>query len=178
MFCEGVNIFVFKALKKCYITFFNVTIKDICRLFSISKNKSIKLKSFIMRKSVVVIALALGFSICNLNASNEMLTSEANEVIEKTVEVSPLCKAVAFGNLEEVNKLIKAGADVNAKSNGMMPIHYAAKYNRVEIIKALITAGSEIHKPCDQGYTALRHAKKSKAVDAEQFLMRFKRKTV
>ena len=131
-----------------------------------------------MKKSVVVFALALGFSISNLNASNEILTSKANESIVKTVEVSPLCKAVATGNLVEVNRLIKNGVDVNAKSNGMMPIHYAAKFNRVEIIKALITAGSEIHKPCDLGYTALRHAQKSKAIDAEMFLRRFKKKTV
>ena len=129
-----------------------------------------------MKKSVVVLALALGFSISNLNATNKNLTSNLNEVIEKPVEVSPLCKAVATGNIEEVNKLIKAGADVNEKSNGMMPIHYAAKFNRVEIIKVLITAGSKIHKPCDLGYTALRHAQKSKAVDAEQFLKRFKDK--
>jgi len=131
-----------------------------------------------MKKSVVVLALALGLSIPNLNASNKILTSNLNEVIIKTVEVSPLCKAVATGNLEEVNKLIKAGADVNAKSNGMMPIHYAAKYNRVEFIKVLITAGSEIHTPCDKGYTALRHAKKAKANNAAQFLKRFKKKTV
>ena len=129
-----------------------------------------------MKKSVVVLALALGFSISNLNATNKNLTSNLNEVIEKTVEVSPLCKAVATGNIEEVNKLIKAGADVNEKSNGMMPIHYAAKFNRVEIIKVLITAGSKIHKPCDLGYTALRHAQKTKAVEAEQFLKRFKDK--
>ena len=129
-----------------------------------------------MKKSVVVLALALGFSISNLNATNKSLTSNLNEVIEKTVEVSPLCKAVATGNIEEVNKLIKAGADVNEKSNGMMPIHYAAKFNRVEIIKVLITAGSKIHKPCDLGYTALRHAQKTKAVEAEQFLKRFKDK--
>jgi len=127
-----------------------------------------------MKKSVVVLALALGFSISNLNASNEILISNPEVETLKTVEVSPLCKAVATGNLSEVNKLIKAGVDVSVKSNGMMPIHYAAKYNRVEIIKALITAGSEIHKPCDKGYTALRHAKKSKAIDAENFLKRFK----
>jgi len=131
-----------------------------------------------MKKSAVVIALALGFSISNLNASNEILSSNPAVETLKSVEVSPLCKAVATGNLTEVNKLIKAGADVSAKSNGMMPIHYAAKYNRVEIIKALITAGSEIHKPCDHGYTALRHAKKANAIDAENFLKRFKNKNV
>ncbi|MGJ8548587.1 ankyrin repeat domain-containing protein [Winogradskyella wichelsiae] len=128
-----------------------------------------------MKKSVVLLALALGFSVSNLNASNGLLTSKTNEVIIKTVEVSALCKAVAMGNLEEVNGLIKNGADVNAKSNGMMPIHYAAKYNRVEIIKALITAGSEIHESCDKGITAVRYAEKSNAKDAEMFLKRFKK---
>jgi len=142
------------------------------------KTNQLNLKSFIMKKSVVVLALALGFSISNLNASNEILSSDVNEVIVKPVEVSPLCKAVATGNVEEVDKLIKAGADVNAKSNGMQPIHYAAKFNRVELIKVLITAGSEIHTPCDQGYTALRHAQKTHAVDAEQFLKRFKNKNL
>ncbi len=131
-----------------------------------------------MKKVAVVLALALGFSISNLNASNEILTSEVNEVTVKTVEVSPLCKAVATGNEEEVNRLIASGADVNAKSNGMQPIHYAAKYNRVDLIKVLITAGSEIHTPCDKGYTALRHAKKANAEDAEDFLKRFKNKNV
>ncbi|EPR74203.1 Ankyrin [Winogradskyella psychrotolerans RS-3] len=131
-----------------------------------------------MKKSVIVLALALGFTISNVNASNDILTSGLNEVIVKTVEVSPLCKAVATGDLDEVNKLIKAGVDVNAKSNGMMPIHYAAKYNRVEIIKALITAGSKIHQSCDMGYTAVRHAQKSNAKEAEMFLKRFKNKDV
>lgn len=130
-----------------------------------------------MKKSVVVLALALGFSISNLNATNTIFTSEVNDVIVKPVEISPLCMAVAKGDVEEVNRLIKNGADVNAKSNGMMPIHYAAKYNRVDLIKVLITAGSEIHEACDQGFTALRTAENAKAKDAAQFLKRFKKKT-
>ncbi|WP_299099171.1 ankyrin repeat domain-containing protein [uncultured Winogradskyella sp.] len=130
-----------------------------------------------MKKSVVVLALALGFSISNLNASNVALFSNVTDVIVQTVEVSPLCKAVATGNTEEVKKLIKNGVDVNAKSNGMMPIHYAAKYNRVDLIKVLITAGSEIHSTCDKGYSALTLAKKANAKEAALFLKRFKKKT-
>ncbi len=131
-----------------------------------------------MRKSAVILALALGFSFSNLNATNDILISNASDVTVKTVEVSPLCKAVATGNVEVVQTLIKQGADVNAKSRGMSPIHYAAKYNRVELIKILVTAGADVHKLCDKGYSALYHAKKSKAVDAAQFLKRFKKKTV
>jgi ankyrin repeat protein len=131
-----------------------------------------------MKKSVVVLALALGFSISSLNASNEIVTSDLNEIAVQTVEISPICTAVATGNTEEVKKLINNGVDVNAKSNGMMPIHYAAKYNRVEMIKVLITAGSKIHEPCDLGYTALRHAEKTNADDAALFLKRFKNKNI
>ncbi len=131
-----------------------------------------------MKKSVVVLALVLGFSISNLNASNFTSSSDLDDVVVQTVEISPLCKAVATGNTEEVKRLLKNGADVNAKSNGMMPIHYAAKFNRVEIIKVLITAGSDIHTSCDKGYSALKHAKKTNAKEAELFLKRFKKKTV
>lgn len=131
-----------------------------------------------MKKSVVVLALVLGFSISSLDATNEISTLVDNEVITKVVEVSPLCKAVATGNLDEVNKLIKAGAKVNVKSNGMLPIHYAAKFNRTEIIKVLITAGSEIHSTCDLGYTPLGHAEKANAKEAAQFLKRFKNTNV
>jgi len=129
-----------------------------------------------MKKTVVVLALALGFSITNLNASNDLITSIDSEVIVKTFEVSPLCKAVATGNIELTKTLIEQGADVNAKSNGMRPIHYAAKYNRVELIKILITAGADVHESCDLGYTALNHAELSKAKEAAQFLKRFKKK--
>jgi ankyrin repeat protein len=131
-----------------------------------------------MKKSAVVLALALGFSLSNLNATNNLLSSDVTESYEITVGVSPLCKAVATGNISEVNRLIKVGADLDVKSNGMLPIHYAAKYNRVEIIKVLITAGSKIHATCDLGYTALGHAKKAKAKETAQFLKRFKNKNV
>lgn len=129
-----------------------------------------------MKKSVAVLALALGFSISNLNATNEILSSDINDIIVQSVEISPLCKAVAKGNTDMVKMLIKNGVDVNTKSNGMMPIHYAAKYNRVELIKILITAGSKIHQPCDTGYTALGLAKKANAKEAALFLKRFKDK--
>ena len=131
-----------------------------------------------MKKTAFILALALGLSMSTVNATNDTSISEVNDVTFSVIEVSPLCKAVATGNTDLVKTLIDQGADVNAKSNGMGPIHYAAKYNRVEIIKLLITAGADVHKACDLGFTALNHAERSKANDAAQFLKRFKRKTV
>lgn len=131
-----------------------------------------------MKKTAVILALVLGFSIGNLNASNDPLTSAINEVTVKTFEVSPLCKAAAAGDIETAKKLINNGVKVNVKSNGMLPIHYAARYNRVDMIKLLITAGSKIHSECDKGLTPLRHAEKTNAIEAAQFLKRFKKRTV
>jgi ankyrin repeat protein len=130
-----------------------------------------------MKKSVVILALALGFSTVTVNALNFETTSDLIEVKANDSRVSPLCAAVAKGDLTSVKQLIKQGADVNEKSNGMLPIHYAAKYNRVDAIKVLITAGSEIHTRCDKGYTALKHAEKTQAKDAAKFLKRFKDKS-
>ncbi len=130
-----------------------------------------------MKKTVVILVIALGFSLSNLNATNDLLTSDNVEVIAKNT-LSPLCKAVTKGDTEAVKKLIELGEDVNKRSNGMLPIHYAAKYNRVEIMKLLIKAGSEIYTTCDKGMTPLRHAEISNAKDAAQLLKSLKRRVV
>ena len=130
-----------------------------------------------MKKSVTVLALALGLSFVTVNATNLELNSETIEVSASESKVSPLCVAAAKGDIEKVKQLINNGVDVNKKSNGMLPIHYAAKFNRVDVIKLLITGGSEIHATCDKGYTALRHAEKTNATDAASFLKRFKDKS-
>ncbi|RNC84054.1 MAG: ankyrin repeat domain-containing protein [Winogradskyella sp.] len=129
-----------------------------------------------MKKTVTVLALALGLSVVNVNATNLETTPDTIEVVSNETKVSPICVAAAKGDLVMLKQLIKNGVDVNQKSNGMLPIHYAAKFNRVEAIKVLITAGSEIHETCDKGFTALRHAEKTNAVDAADFLKRFKRR--
>ncbi|MEM9680365.1 MAG: ankyrin repeat domain-containing protein [Bacteroidota bacterium] len=129
-----------------------------------------------MKKTVVILAIALGFSFTNLNATNDLSTSEAIEVAENNFKTSPLCLAVAKGDIEGVKKLIELGENVNKKSNGMLPIHYAAKYNRTEIMKLLITAGSEIYTTCDKGLTPLRHAELSNATEAARLLKSLKRR--
>ena len=131
-----------------------------------------------MKKSVAVLALALSLSLPTVNASNLEHVSTPLTVVEENPKVSPICVAAAKGDIEKLKQLINNGVSVNQKSNGMLPIHYAAKFNRLEAIKVLITSGSEIHTTCDKGLTALRHAEKTNAKEAAQFLKRFKKKSV
>lgn len=122
-------------------------------------------------------ALATVLSISTTNALNNSMFDLLPTTFSSMKKISPLCEAAAKGDLIKVQQLIKNGIDVNKKSNGMQPIHYAARYNRVEIIKALVTAGSEVHTPCDKGFTAKRHAELSNAKEAEALLHRLRRKS-
>ena len=64
--------------------------------------------------------------------------------------------SIIKGDFETAKKLIDMGADINAKSNGLTPVMYAAKYNRTDILKLLIAKGanlkskdSKIHARCN-----------------------------
>ncbi|QDO93743.1 ankyrin repeat domain-containing protein [Formosa sediminum] len=85
-------------------------------------------------------------------------------------DVNLLCKSIALGNTEIVKKLIESGEDVNKKSNGLTPVMYAAKYNRVEILNYLIARGAKLKTKCDSGYTALDYAKATGAEAAQDII--------
>lgn len=122
-----------------------------------------------MKKTIIVSALALCFSIATVNAK----TSEiSNTNFETTVafKVNPFCVSIAKGDIETVKKLISLGADVNAKSNGMTPVMYAAKFNRTDILELLISKGAKLKLKSDKGMTALKYAEIHKAKEAHTIL--------
>ena len=74
------------------------------------------------------------------------------------------------GDVDTVKKLIELGEDVNQKSLGKAPIHYAARYNKAEVLKVLIENGADLKKRCDGGMTAMKYAKLSNATEAQAVL--------
>lgn len=118
-----------------------------------------------MKKSVIITAIALCFTIvtANANTNTEDFTSTNVEYVFK---VNSFCVSIAKGDLETVQKLIDRGADVNEKSNGMTPAMYAAKFNRTDILKLLIAKGANLKVKSDKKMTALKYAKLHGATDA------------
>ncbi len=109
--------------------------------------------------------------------SAQVQASETTETatIAETVQaprVSPLCMAVVKGDLEAVKKMIEEGVDVNQKSNGMTALHYAARYNRAEILEYLLENGASINVRSSSGLNAYDFAKASGAKDALSVLER------
>ncbi len=106
-----------------------------------------------MKKTIIVTAIAfcLAFSTTNANSETNYENNTATVLVSN---VSPFCLAIAKGDFNTVQKLIELGTDVNKKSNGMTPAMYAARYNRVDILKLLIIKGAKLKVKTDKGLTA------------------------
>ncbi|WP_284653447.1 ankyrin repeat domain-containing protein [Flavobacterium terrisoli] len=121
-----------------------------------------------MKKTIIFAGLALvAFGNVAL-ATNVSTTSYPTEVV--AYDTTPLCNAIAKGDLETVKKFIEYGADVNESKNGTTPLMLAARYNKVEIIKLLLEKGARPETKDDRGFTALKYAEISKANEAVAFL--------
>ncbi|WP_370476941.1 ankyrin repeat domain-containing protein [Tamlana flava] len=121
-----------------------------------------------MKKTIIISAIALCFSVAFLNATPEHSTKNYN--VEAYFKVNSFCVSIAKGDLETVQKLIARGADVNAKSNGMTPVMYAAKFNRTDILRLLITHGADLNAKSDKKMTALKYAELHGAKDAAKII--------
>ncbi len=123
-----------------------------------------------MKKTVIITAIALGLSITTLNARTYVEDSMLAELVKPSPSVSPFCASIAKGDFETVKKLIELGTDVNQKSNGLTPAMYAAKYNRVDILKLLVENGAKLNLKSDLGFSVKKFAELSNAKDALAYL--------
>lgn len=127
-----------------------------------------------MKKSIVYLGIALlAFGNVAIAANNGNGPTEKIVVVNKNV--SPLCQAIAKGDVETVKKMIEFGSDINATSNGMTPLMFAARYNKVEIVKLLLENGAKVNIKDDKGFTALKHAELSNATESVEILKAHKK---
>jgi uncharacterized protein len=121
-----------------------------------------------MKKTIIIAGLALvAFSNVAL-ATTISTTSYAKEV--SIIPNTPLCTAIMKGDLATVKKFIEYGADVDEMSNGLTPLMFAARYNKVDIIKYLLEKGANKSTKDERGYTALQFAEFSKSQEAIAYL--------
>jgi ankyrin repeat protein len=122
-----------------------------------------------MKKTIIISAIALCFSIVSVNATPLTSTVKTYETITY-LKVNSFCVSIAKGDIETVRKLIIRGEDVNEKSNGMTPVMYAAKFNRTDILNLLISQGADLKAKSDKGLTAAKYAELHGATDAVKII--------
>jgi len=123
-----------------------------------------------MKKSIIYLGVALISATSVLSASNLYSFPDTLHEVKSPETASPLSIAISKGDVNIVKKFIEYGADVNEKSNGMTPLMVAARYNKTEIIKLLLSKGAIRNAKGENGFTALKYAELSNAHEAIEFL--------
>lgn len=129
-----------------------------------------------MQKTIILSVLVLAISVCSLKAATPetlpQTLGETSLTLINGAENHPLHLSVINGDLETVKKLIELGADVNKKWNGMTPAMFAARHNRVDILKVLIANGANLKDRCNKRHNAAYYAKMSGATEAEALIVK------
>jgi len=122
-----------------------------------------------MKKLLLTILMTvIVASVSTANENNVVENHTSTTIVAN--KTNPFCMAIVKGDFDTVKKLIELGSDVNEYSAGMTPLMYAARYNKVDIIKLLIENGAKIKAKNKKGYTAMKFAEISNAKDAMALL--------
>lgn len=119
-----------------------------------------------MKKTILALSAIILFigSIAYASENQPEVNRESKVIM--AFEINALCKAIIKGDINVVRELIAQGEDVNRKSLGKTPAHFAARYNKPEILQLLIANGANIKARCDKGYTVKKHAELSNSKEA------------
>jgi hypothetical protein len=93
----------------------------------------------------------------NSDAVIELLADGANvNVVDDNYDSTALAEAVARGNEQMVEILLRARADVDVKNKrGQAAIMYLSARTTNEIVRQLVAAGAQINEPDEEGNTPL-----------------------
>ncbi len=117
-------------------------------------------------KKTILVTLALAFIASASFATETVAVTENHDYEQTSFKTNPFCMAIVKGDLDAVKKMIELGSDVNEKWDGMTPLMYAARYNRVEIIQVLVDKGANVKTRDSKGNNAMKFAKLSNAKEA------------
>ncbi len=107
-------------------------------------------------------------------AALRLLQESKSAAQERAVDgTTALHWAVYNDDVALVERLLAAGADVNAKNDyGATPLSQAAVVGNARVIRALLTAGADVESPNADGQTALMVLARTSNVEAARLLLK------
>ncbi len=116
------------------------------------------MKNFFLTSSLLVAVVFSSF------ATNNQFNQKTSAV--EVSALSTLCKLIQLGDIDGVKNLINNGTNINKKSMGMTPLMFAARQNKIEIVKLLLSRNAKLKTKSNNGMTALDYAEISKATES------------
>jgi ankyrin repeat protein len=117
-----------------------------------------------------VCILAVLLSVATLSAQKATRKEDVNH--RNADGSTPLQWAVYNGDVVEVRRLLKAGADVSAANDyGATPMTLAAEVANTDILKLLLEVGANVDSPNAEGQTALMAVARTGNLEAARLLL-------
>ncbi len=106
---------------------------------------------------------------------NSLISGGVNK--KDAVGETRLYRAVRSGNVNEVKKLLRNGANPDIKNNeGLSPLHLAAYWGETEIVECLLKAGAAVDSDNGMGWTPLHSAAVSGGMKSRKTIIDLLRK--
>ena len=123
-------------------------------------------------RSAATVGLTLLLAASTVSAQKTRATTK-EDVNRRAVDGStPLQWAVYNGDVAEVRRLLRAGADVTIANNyGASPMTLAAEVANTDILKLLLEVGANADSPNPEGQTALMSVARTGNLDAAKLLL-------
>jgi len=144
------------------------------------------MKNLLLTSLLVVAVVFNSFATKNPNNTNSTNTTTSTDVADvnseealtltteslnyynviRHLKTDSFVKLIQLNDYNAVRNLILAGAEINKKSIGMTPLMYAARQNKVAIVKLLLDEGAKVESQSQYGLTALDYAQRSHATES------------
>jgi uncharacterized protein len=130
---------------------------DLVNSYNVDGFQPLGLACFFGRENIITTLLSAG--------------AQVNSPSRNDLRVSPLHSAVASQNLAIAERLLAAGAAVDARqAGGFTPLHGAAFNGQLEMVKLLLDNGADPRTLNDQGQSSLDIARERGHVSVGEFL--------
>ncbi|XP_076298784.1 uncharacterized protein LOC143217929 isoform X2 [Lasioglossum baleicum] len=109
----------------------------------------------------------------NFSELTKKVDIDSNDAVMYEIQKQKLFEAIERNNIGDVKELINHGVSIDAKNNdGQTPLHYAAKSDKLEVVKYLIEKkGANVNVKDNDGQTPLHYAAKSDKLEVVKYLI-------
>ena len=96
-----------------------------------------------MKKTIIILGLVLTAftNVAEASTVSASILTTSKEIVN--YNNSPLYNAIVRGDLAVLKKIVECGSDVDETSNGLAPLIFAGRYNKVDILKYLLEKGAD-----------------------------------